>query len=103
MLEFKSEDQLEDNLLESVKTQENSESSMFDPLAAPPSTCKMVKLFARLTTPAILTNVLAFVSVLINTIFAGQMGDPVKLAAIGLSNVIVIIMVQSLLVGLNSA
>lgn len=76
---------------------------MFDPKSTPPTTSKMLKLFSKLAIPAILTNVGCFISVITNAIFAARMNDPTKLAAFGLSGVVVVIMVQSLLIGLNAA
>jgi len=63
----------------------------------------MINLFLRLAVPAILTNIMAYVCPLVNTIFAGHMNDTNKLAAVGLASVICHLMVLSLLIGLNFA
>ena len=64
---------------------------------------RMAKVFCKQAVPAICTNLLGYVTVVANTIFAAKMNDPVKLAVIGLSNVYHNIMILSLLIGLNSA
>ena len=76
---------------------------MFDPAEPAPSSKSMCKLFTRLVIPAIFTNVMAFVSVVINAVFAGRTNDPSKLAAVGLANVCHSVMILSLLIGLNAA
>lgn len=63
----------------------------------------MTSLFCKLAVPAVFTNVLSFLTLLVNAVFAGQMEDPAKLAAVGLSGVVVAMMMLSLLIGLNSA
>lgn len=57
---------------------------MFDPTKDPPTTMAMTKTFARLTLPAVMTNISAFLTLAINFIFAGRLDDKVKLAAVGL-------------------
>jgi len=63
----------------------------------------MTHLFLRIAVPAILTNIMAYVAPLVNTLFAGHMKDANKLAAVGLASVICHLMVLSLLIGLNFA
>ena len=63
----------------------------------------MTSIFCKLAVPAVCTNVLGVVTLIVNAVFAGWMNDPAKLAAVGLSNVVVAMMMQSLLKGLNSA
>ena len=46
---------------------------------------------------------MGFLTVLVSAIYAGHMNDPVKLAAVGLANVSCNIMIDSIMVGLNSA
>ncbi len=46
---------------------------------------------------------LGYVNVVINTAIAGRMGDPAKLAGVGLANMCLVIMILSLLTGLNAA
>ena len=76
---------------------------MFHPGAPSPSTSKMLRQFAKLAIPAISTNLLNFISIIVNTVIAGHMNDPVMLAVVGLANVCQAIMVLSLLMGLNAA
>ena len=59
--------------------------------------------FLKLAIPAIFTNLAAFATVVTNSVFAGRMNDPVKLASVGLSSVCVNIMVLSIMIGLNAA
>lgn len=76
---------------------------MFDQNSEPPTTGRMTNLFLRLAVPASLTNILAYVCPLVNTLFAGHMNDTNKLAAVGLAGVTLHLMVMSFLIGLNSA
>lgn len=76
---------------------------MFEPGAPAPTTRKMVKVFLKLAMPAVSTNILGFISVVINTVFAGHMNDPTMLAVVGLANVCHAIMILSLMIGLNAA
>ena len=46
---------------------------------------------------------LSYVSITINTAIAGRMDDPTKLAGVGLANMCLVIMILSLLTGLNAA
>ena len=76
---------------------------MFDPNSDPPTNSKMTSLFCKLAVPAVVTNIMAFQAPLVNSVFAGRMNDPTKLAAVGLSSVINNLMMLSLMIGLNSA
>lgn len=69
----------------------------------PPTTVMMASLFFKLYVPAIFTNVMGFLVVIVNAIFAGRMNDPYKLAAVGLANVCHAVMVMAFMIGLNSA
>ena len=63
----------------------------------------MFSVFLKLSIPVVVTNVIDHTSIIINSVFAGHMNDPIKLAVVGLSNVCCMIMVQTFLIGLNSA
>ena len=77
---------------------------MFDPSCdPPPATCTMFTLFLRLVVPAICTSVLGMVTFVTNSVFAGRMDDPVKLAVVGLAGTCCNIMVNSLMIGLTCA
>ena len=76
---------------------------MFDPESSPPTTWSMAKLFTKIAVPAVFTNTMAMVTVVINAIFAGRMNDPAKMAAVGLTNVTVMIFILSIMIGLNAA
>jgi len=67
------------------------------------TTSQMSRVFCKIAVPAVLTNLLGYITVLSNTIFAARMNDPVMLAVIGLANVCHTIMILSLLIGLNAA
>ena len=67
------------------------------------TTGQMSRVFCKIAVPAVCTNLLGYITVLSNTIFAARMNDPVKLAVIGLANVCHTIMILSLLIGLNAA
>ena len=82
---------------------DKSDDAMFDPTNEPPTTGAMASLFCRLAVPASATNLIAFVTVIVNAVFAGRMNDPALLATIGLSNVICFGMVISVMIGINSA
>ena len=86
-----------------MKEKTKEEKDMFDPESDPPSTNKITTIFCKLAVPSCVTNFVAMIPPLTNTYFAARMNDPTKLAAIGLANVILMLMVQSLLTGLNSA
>ena len=76
---------------------------MFLVESEPMTAGQMTSLIFKLAVPAIFTNVMGFLAMLVNTIFAGRMDDPAKLAAVGLTNVVVGTMILSLMIGLNSA
>ena len=76
---------------------------MFDPKSDPPTTMKMLKCFLKISVPAVLTNMIAFATVVTNGVFAGHMDRPVYLASMGLASVCCNIMVLSVLIGLNGA
>ena len=82
---------------------DDADDTMFDPQSTQPSTNKMLSIFLKIAVPSILTNILAFASVVTNTIFAGTLEDPINLAVVGLAGTCVSIMVQSVMIGLNSA
>ena len=63
----------------------------------------MFKMFIKLALPAIFTNVMGFVTYLTNSVFAGRMNDPTKLAAVGLSGTVCGLMVLSVILGINFA
>ena len=90
-------------LLEISFDKKIEEEDMFDHNSNPPTTSKMASLFCWLAVPAVMTNFMGFLAPLANSIFAGRMNDPTKLAVVGLSNAILMLMIQSLLVGLNTA
>ena len=76
---------------------------MFLVESEPMTAGQMTSLIFKLAVPAIFTNVMGFLAMLVNTVFAGRMDDPAKLAAVGLTNVVVGTMILSLMNGLNSA
>jgi multidrug resistance protein, MATE family len=76
---------------------------MFDPKASPPATIDMLSLFLKIAVPSMCTNVLAFGTVVTNTIFAGTLEDPINLAVVGLTGTCIVLMFQSFMIGLNSA
>ena len=69
------------------------EKELFDPENDPPSTGKITSLFCKLAVPSIVSNFVAMIPPLTNTFFAARMNDPTKLAAVGLANVILMLMV----------
>ena len=79
------------------------EKQMFDPKSDPPTTRQIYGLFFKLAIPAILTNVLGILTLLVSAIYAGRMNDLSKLAAVGLANVFCMIMIEPIIGGLNSA
>ena len=66
---------------------------MFNKKSDPPTTSKMAGVFCWIAVPAVLTNIMAMIAPLTNSVFAGRMNDPTKLAAVGISNIILMIMV----------
>ena len=77
--------------------------SMFLPESNPPSKCRMLKTFSKITIPMTLSNVFGQLIFLTNTIFAGHMDDEVKLAAVGLGEVCTQMLVLQFIVGLNGS
>ena len=63
----------------------------------------MLKQFLKLAIPGVTQNVLAFLMITMNSVFAGRMGDPSVLAAVGVGNVVVMIFLITMLMGLNAA
>ena len=63
----------------------------------------MFTIFLKIALPAIATNLLGLASIVTNSVFAGQMNDPVKLAVVGLTSFCCHVMVFSFMIGLNSA
>ena len=53
----------------------------------------MLIVFFKLAIPAIFTNACGFFAHLVNTIIAGRTNDPVKMAAVGLSNVVFVVFI----------
>lgn len=91
-------------LLETSQTSlSEEEKDMFDSKCDPPTTAQMVGLFCKLTIPAISTNIMDSLTEIVSAIYAGQIYDPVKLAAVGLANVCFTILFKSVMLGLNSA
>ena len=76
---------------------------MFNPKSSPPATSKLFMTFTKLVVPSFLTNIMAFLGNTTTVVYAGQSNNEVWLAAIGLSNASVGIMMTSMLVGVNSA
>lgn len=91
-------------MAEKVKNEgEKEEDKMFDPKSNAPATSQIFTVFLKIALPAIFTNLMGFATVVTNGIFAGQMNDSVKLGAVGLTSVVCNLMVQSIMIGLNSA
>ena len=63
----------------------------------------MLKMFLKLAIPGITQDVLAYLMITMNSVFAGRMGDPSVLAAVGVGNVVVLIMLITMLMGQNAA
>lgn len=63
----------------------------------------MLKCFFGMAIPNMTSNVLSFVMILTNSIFAGHLKDPSMLAAVGLGNVTCMICIVTLYMGLNAA
>ena len=67
-----------------------------------PSSYDLFKVSMKLVIPSLLTNLLWYVSTVINTIFSGHMEDKTMQAAVGLNNVCLSIFISSILLGLNT-
>ena len=63
----------------------------------------MLKMFYKIAIPAVITNFMTFGTLLINVIFAGRLDDPEALAAVGITNVLISVMIIGLSFGINSA
>lgn len=68
-----------------------------------PTTTAILKCFVKLAIPGIASNVLGVFMVLVNSIFAGRLGNPEMLAAVGLGNVTCVISFITMFMGLNAA
>ena len=70
-----------------------------------PSKCQMLKHFAQLAIPSIITNVFSYMVMTVNTIFAGQFEDDSapKLAGVGLGSMILGMFCRQVLSGVNCA
>lgn len=66
----------------------------------PPMTRMILKL-ARVSIPAIITQVFAMFMEIVNLYFIGHLNDPEKVAGVGLGNMYVNIICQSVIIGLN--
>ena len=64
---------------------------------------RMLKCFARIAVPSILTNVAAISSNMANLALAGRMDNASYVAAVGLANTTCAMIILSLVVGLNAA
>ncbi len=62
---------------------------------------KMIWALARVALPASATMVFSMLMELVNTIFIGHLNDSAKIAGIGLGNMYVNIVCQSIILGLN--
>jgi Na+-driven multidrug efflux pump len=63
----------------------------------------MVGLFCKLAIPAVSTNIMDIFTVIVSAIYTGRMNDPVKLAAFGLAEGCLVILIKTTMQGLNSA
>ena len=68
-----------------------------------PSTVSVVKEFLKLALPGITSNMLGFLLITINSVFAGQLDDPLILAAVGIGNVCCMVFLITMFMGLNAA
>jgi len=68
---------------------------------AEPTDGKLLKYFAKLAMPIVISNFSGLLMLAINSVFAGR-NDPTALAAVGLGNVCSFIFVISIVTGLNS-
>ena len=68
-----------------------------------PSNSQLIKEFLKLAVPSIITNMLGFMLITTNSIYAGILEDPLVLAAVGIGNVCCVIIVLTMFVGINSA
>ena len=63
----------------------------------------MLRSYLMLALPAIASNFLGMSIILINSLFAGRLGDPNYLAAVGLGNCCTMIFLITMYFGLNAA
>ena len=63
----------------------------------------MLTIFLKLAVPAVLTNLASYACGVTNQVFAGRMGDPEKLAGVGLATATCSMMMLTLMIGLNAA
>ena len=65
----------------------------------------MIKLFARLAIPSVITNVFSYLVMTVNTIFAGQFEEDsaAKLAGVGLGSMVLGMICRHTLAGVNCA
>mmetsp|Transcript_11618 Transcript_11618/g.15746 ORF Transcript_11618/g.15746 Transcript_11618/m.15746 type:complete len:96 (-) Transcript_11618:1412-1699(-) len=75
------------------------------PQNAMPTKCQMLKNFAHLAVPSIITNVFSYMVMTVNTIFAGQFKEDsaAKLAGVGLGSMILGMLCRIVLAGVNCA
>ena len=79
--------------------------TVFKPKDSKPSRCQMLKHFARLAGPSVITNVFSYMVMTVNTIFAGQFKEDsaAKLAGVGLGSMILGMFCRHVLAGVNCA
>ena len=68
-----------------------------------PSNSQIIKEFLQLAVPGIISNMLGFMLIATNSIYAGMLDDPLVLAAVGIGNVCCMILVVYMFMGINSA
>ena len=64
---------------------------------------KMILKLAKVSLPAMVNQCFAFFLELVNMYFVGHLNDPAMVAGVGLGNMYVNIMCQSIIIGLNGA
>ena len=70
---------------------------------APPRRITMVKCFVKLAVPGMVANMMGFITISLNPIFAGRLGDPSLLAGVGVGSVLVLVFLITVYMGLNAA
>ena len=68
-----------------------------------PSNSQILREFLKLAVPGIISNMLGFMLIATNSIYAGMLEDPLVLAAVGIGNVCCIIIAITMFMGINSA
>ena len=63
----------------------------------------MIKTFAKLAVPSIITGVLAFFCSITMVLFAARMPDPINVAVVGLASACCAVMMLAVLIGMNTA